>query len=1538
MTKQLKLPLQLLFLVIILVLVSLPVLAIDPTNDPTPTIRVEFDPEDAPLTNVYGMVTSVTTGFNVVVDGVEQNPTTYDFPVTDYLFPGFYNFLVSAIDSDLNELIVEDTFEVNGSDIQMWVTDPEIPYFPEKTQKIGMGYELPFTLNISTKYPSICKLKKYTGDMQGDDLENEFLTAAILLNNGDQTYKLDHTIDVVASGTGGQNTIPIIEPFDYSDMEDESYAILCKRVSSEGGVAYSVEKFYIGYDPISPDFEVNYNPEIIVDENELWTSMNVTTQGDRVACVYNYLTNPSPGQDDSVGEMPQPLSSIIDIYQYEDQKEKNFTFPGKNFAINTPYVFNVEVSCHNPAMLMTVVEKAYTVNVTRNLDVTLQETHYGTTKPDLVFETNLLAWCDYEFEGETGYIDGQNEKLIHELRLNTEDGEHEIDIHCQTSLLAHVNKKFTFTVDTTEPQDPILEANEYSCGEDPLSLGIAEALEPVRRHISFSNATDVLWSTITSLTSAQTELELPGNLDLEEGMMYVWSAYANDSGGLTSGTSNFAVTITPFDGILCDFLPPSGSISTAISGQGYEVTVHCQDDLSGCTDTYQYSIIDTLGNCTNSYPGNTQGNYDTPILFPQNGKLCYTVYDQAGLSDSNEATIAAELNIELESPLFGIASEKEFRFAVNTNRAATCRHGYFGSAHPDDLDDWYLTLEPFNQTGGMTHSSLIDVADYDPPFDPTQNEEEVSWVVICKEGELYHDKPIAPFGYDITPPNIEVTATPNPVVDPGNLVTTLSVTVDDKAACTYLDSDGVPVGFEGYDPDDETAYKTSHEVEIEYWGINSLYEDEQLVSCRNLAQENSEEELTITVEPEDNVQITINTPKYVNYKSVTFDVSTLQKANCEWRLDIEDDYTSFQNTGDYEHTTTKQLNEEEYTLEVLCEARGNGDLGLASKDITVDITPPTIEILPSDTTCSLEELNLKIIADGTGSPLDKFEYNISNGTEVIAEGSIQKLEIEESLDLVAGTPYQVIVTAYDLAGNTKTTQTTITATEYDPIACDTTPPTGDIDGSLIWGGMEIEVSCYDDQGCSDLFNYILAEDDNCAGSPLVKKYVDLPITITESASVCYEIFDLSGNSFADSERFVVIEQCFNGIEDPDEEGVDCGGPCVANCNTCSNGRIDPFEQGIDCGGICPTNCVQDPNDLDNDTLPDDWEIEYFGNLSQGPYDDWEPDGILNIDEYEGGTDPTVDDGTSSGGFNPEDECQIDSDCAPGEFCNYKKECEKDTPISTTPTTQDEGSNIWGWILIILGIVLMGGGAYYIYYSKDQKEKAIHQKEQEVIASRAAMTAAQREADEKRLARLKEEHLKQRETRDKKLEERKKKRKSLLGVFDVGDEEKENKDITSENKNDEDIEDNDESDENKDETKEDKKLDEGFKEDYIEVDKLGKKPELKDETHFKKPLKPKKKTKKQDSFLALKELIKKKQPVSPVTEKPKPLTSHDVVEAFAKDLGSIKRLDEHTLVSLLKVMFETKKINAVTVRNILHELADKEYIPKEDIDVLFKKIE
>lgn len=129
--------------------------------------------------------------------------------------------------------------------------------------------------------------------------------------------------------------------------------------------------------------------------------------------------------------------------------------------------------------------------------------------------------------------------------------------------------------------------------------------------------------------------------------------------------------------------------------------------------------------------------------------------------------------------------------------------------------------------------------------------------------------------------------------------------------------------------------------------------------------------------------------------------------------------------------------------------------------------------------------------------------------------------------------------------------------------------------------------------------------------------------------------------------------CYDGIQNNGEEGIDCGGPCNKECDHCNNGIFEPEkgETWVDCGGSCPP-CAQCANGI-----KDGDEIGIDCGGSCGSCEQLCDDGLLNGLEDEidcqnagPGVDlicnacPTCDDGIMNG-----DEVGIDcggTKCAP----------------------------------------------------------------------------------------------------------------------------------------------------------------------------------------------------------------------------------------------------------------------------------------------------
>ena len=60
----------------------------------------------------------------------------------------------------------------------------------------------------------------------------------------------------------------------------------------------------------------------------------------------------------------------------------------------------------------------------------------------------------------------------------------------------------------------------------------------------------------------------------------------------------------------------------------------------------------------------------------------------------------------------------------------------------------------------------------------------------------------------------------------------------------------------------------------------------------------------------------------------------------------------------------------------------------------------------------------------------------------------------------------------------------------------------------------------------------------------------------------------------DLKEYTVAPSHHDGIQNLDEEGVDCGGSSGVVCPSCFDGIQNQDEEGVDCGGICGFSCPE----------------------------------------------------------------------------------------------------------------------------------------------------------------------------------------------------------------------------------------------------------------------------------------------------------------------------------------------------------------------------
>jgi hypothetical protein len=89
---------------------------------------------------------------------------------------------------------------------------------------------------------------------------------------------------------------------------------------------------------------------------------------------------------------------------------------------------------------------------------------------------------------------------------------------------------------------------------------------------------------------------------------------------------------------------------------------------------------------------------------------------------------------------------------------------------------------------------------------------------------------------------------------------------------------------------------------------------------------------------------------------------------------------------------------------------------------------------------------------------------------------------------------------------------------------------------------------------------------------------------------------------------------------------ECLGMVGPNYENCADGKDNDCDGSPDCDDpdcydVCTGQGVI--GDSDGDGLPDDWEMEYFGNLAMGADEDADGDGVSNYEEWLNGTDPNT---------------------------------------------------------------------------------------------------------------------------------------------------------------------------------------------------------------------------------------------------------------------------------------------------------------------------
>ncbi len=757
----------------------------------------------------------------------------------------------------------------------------------------------------------------------------------------------------------------------------------------------------------------------------------------------------------------------------------------------------------------------------------------------------------------------------------------------------------------------------------------------------------------------------------------------------------------------------------------------------------QYS----LGNNKYNYTANAHlddGVYEFIINSTNNkGVVAITVVKFKVNVSAMPIWVSKPTNNHVEKPDFAVSTTNNFYMEIESSRNSMCKYSRTVAAGDKTLKQNYIDF-PFSFNHNLSNEkknylASFDINDIQSGYDTTKGTL-LPIYVICNEteSERYSYKTLF-VAVDSTPPVINPSSDPQPIISYEQRKTNLSITTSDLSVCNIIHTNHVGSragqGELSFLRGAQTTFNSFNNFTKNYSEIVTVFSDPSNynytlnITCENLANVKSSQTYTINA----NLDITESfqflenkPPAFLNSTNVNITGSVVnQYTLCDYILDNSTTYKPLQNTGGFIAgrvvlSASDTAPEGDHKIYVNC----TGFAQTVQKNFKVDITPPDLNIIADPQTCSVSkiELEFNVTDPKNGSGPAFVHYNISFDGKIINDivgivnagsSSIVKLskQIPQGLE---GYNFTVKAKPQDSAGNLgqeKTSQK-VMVTNSSLLVCDKTPPQIILNESKNTATKEwtIRVNCTDyESGCKGEFKYSTHIEANASCSFAFTKNLLDPIVLSNSTRLCLAVFDNNNNNKSISKLYEVNYPlyCYNDIKDINETAIDCGGNCPAcglnsTCSINSDCTSNYCHQGIckeascsdnikngletfkDCGGsVCPACELGETCILDSDCSSRNCNNN---KCDQASCENNKKDGA------ETGTD-------CGGPLCQKCElgimCLANADCTSG-YCGSDKRCAVAQPQQPPASTKD-GIGTTGLIFIISGSLLLLGGLGMLAY-------------------------------------------------------------------------------------------------------------------------------------------------------------------------------------------------------------------------------------------------
>lgn len=668
----------------------------------------------------------------------------------------------------------------------------------------------------------------------------------------------------------------------------------------------------------------------------------------------------------------------------------------------------------------------------------------------------------------------------------------------------------------------------------------------------------------------------------------------------------------------------------------------------------------------------------------------------------------------LDKPLFAMGQNSTFNLELGLERPATCGLTT-NDVDVDDLASLYNAIPKFDTNGSRNFLENFSIFNYYTNYQGKGVLEPLN--LVCKEeNSSRYSFNMIEIGYIDSATTINFNPKPSTIRERNSRRSNVAVNTRDLSVCSIENiefPEGRPAncqisrlpGLVDYDNLDDFKLNFTEEIAFACGGNpvdQGVYVFETI--CTNLANYETTENFSIDVVIEQGGDLAIVSPNaLVNQEEQTLKISNVMQDNCFYSINSQEEEFSFgqddwvESEQVYVFETDIVLQEGDNVISAQCNLANE-----VTKTVLVDKTPPApIEIKGSTNTCSLTEITLTFESQGNGSPVAFYNYTVSYEEWSVSDTTTSStITVDLPNNLSGGEQIVVNAFAVDEAGNSNSNmgQRSFTVRNESANECDFTSPLAFLNVTEVEDVTKVQIRCEDEHsGCIQNADVSRHENltDTCTYSnkqPLTNVY-----TVSASEKFCYRVYDNAGNN--DSGNEII----YPPYRKPEGESCESNGECSTNnCEdnicvqaSCSDGIQNGWETGIDCGGGDKTECpacnvgqsCNENADCDNGFCD--------GGICATP--------VCANEELQCGGDCEL---------CPEGaECIVGDDCATN-YCGEGNTCEQrpeestteypeevQNPDNTPEESSEEENSLIGYILLILGILMMLGGAGSIGYSQ-----------------------------------------------------------------------------------------------------------------------------------------------------------------------------------------------------------------------------------------------